>query len=72
MVVAFSSDARIMGEGSTVHSPHSLFFFFFKEISLRAPLALSQAEDQSTVAQRSETTVDERSHDELRVNSFSP
>ena len=48
------------------------FFFFFKEISLRAPLALSQAEDQSTVAQRSETTVDERSHDELRVNSFSP
>ena len=58
-----------MGAGSTNQSPPSLlfffFFFFFFWGGMRSTRALFsctlQAKDQSTVAQRTETTVEERS-----------
>ena len=56
-----SSLARISGECSTIHSPPALFFFiffFFLKWGLaRAHLFHSLVQDQSTVAQRAETTV---------------
>ena len=57
VVVAFSSRARILGECSTIYSPTALFFFLFKvEISSRKLIPLFRP-DQSTLAQRDETTV---------------
>ena len=58
-VVAFSSSARIWGERSTVHSLPALFFFFFKLRLARAHYFHSLGQDQSTVAQPTETTVTE-------------
>ena len=56
--MAFSSHARIWGECSTIHSlPVPFFLSFEVEISLSTFLYLCQ--DQSTVAQRAETTVAE-------------
>ena len=53
----FSSLARILGKYSTIHSPPALFFLSQK--LARAHLFHSLCEDQSTVAQRVETTVAE-------------
>ena len=57
VVVAFSSPARILAECLTIHSPPELFFFFKVEISSRTLITLFRPWDQSTVAQRAETTV---------------
>ena len=59
-VVAFSLHARILGECSTIHSPPVLFFFFSKWRLARVNYFHSVGQDQSTVAQRVETTVTER------------
>ena len=60
VVLAYSSRARILGECSTIHSPPALFFFFFFKWRLsRAQYFYSLGQDQSTVAQRTETTVTE-------------
>ena len=67
-MVAFSTLERILEEGLTIHSPPALFKV---EISLRTPVPLVFGLDQSTVAQRAETTVAECFPDELRVSSFS-
>ena len=58
VVVAFSSLARIWGEG---HSfiPRLRFFFFFKWESARAQQFHFLGKDQSTVAQRAKTAVAE-------------
>ena len=41
VVVAFPSLVRILGESSTIHSPPTLFFFFFEvEISSHAVIPL--------------------------------
>ena len=65
MVVAFSSLARILGEGLTIHSPPALFIFSKVEISLCPPIPLfrpgslhSGSEVETTLA-------------ELHVSSFS-
>ena len=57
VVVASFSRARILGECSTIHSPLALLFFKV-EISSRTLIPLF-GQDQSTVAQRAETTVTE-------------
>ena len=61
VVVTFSSSARILGECSTIHSPPAflLIFFFFKWTLARTHKFHSLGQDQSTVAQRTETTVTE-------------
>ena len=57
-VVDFSSLARILGECSTIHSPPALFFFLKRTLA-RAHQFHSLGQDQSTVAQQTETTVAE-------------
>ena len=67
VVVAFSSLARILEECSTIHSPPALFFFFGGGVGgvegkgewelARVHSFHSLCQDQSTVAQRAETTV---------------
>ena len=60
VVVALLSLARIWGECLTFHSPPAHFTFFFLKWRLaRAHLFHSLGQDQSTVAQRAETTVAE-------------
>ena len=63
-VVAFSSRARICGECWTIYSPPAppppFFFFFFWWRLACAHWFRSLGQDQSTVAQRAETTVDMR------------
>ena len=73
VVVAFSSLARILGVRFDDSFPACVSFFFFKvEISSRTSFPLfSCCQEQSTVAQRAETTVAECFPDELRVSSFS-
>ena len=69
MEVAFSSLAKILGEGSMIHSLPALFvvvvavflFFLFKWRLARAHAFHSLCQDQSTVAQRAGTTVAESS-----------
>ena len=56
VAVAFSSHARILGECSTIHSPPSIFFKVEISSCTLIPLLF---QDQSTVAQRAETTVAE-------------
>ena len=77
-VVAFSSHARIMENGSTNHSHAACFvvfsvffvcFFVLVDISSCTPVPFFWDEDKSTVAQRAETTVEKRSL-ELRVSLF--
>ena len=53
-MVAFSSLAMILGEGSNIHCPPRLFFFFLKE---RLYIFHSLGQNQSMVAQHAETTV---------------
>ena len=49
-----------LGKCSTIHSPPALFFFFFLKCRLaRTHLFRCLGQDQSTVAQRAETTVSE-------------
>ena len=67
VVVDLSSLARILRERSTMYSQPALFsssssssFFFFVEFSSRK-LIHSLGQDQSTVVQRAEMTVAERS-----------
>ena len=57
VIVAFSSPARILGECSTLSFPACAFFFFF--FPFRAHYFHSLGQDQSTAAQRAETTVTE-------------
>ena len=57
VVMVFSSLARILGECSTIHSLLLLFFFFVKWRLGRTHWFYSLGQDQSTVAQRAETTV---------------
>ena len=59
VVVAFSSLAKIWGECSTIYSTPALFLWKWR--LARAHLFHSLCQDQSTVAQRSETTVAESS-----------
>ena len=61
--MAFFSHAKICGEGLTNHFSLVLFFFFFfpEQTSAHAHLFHSLGLDQSTVAQRSEMTMEERS-----------
>ena len=65
-VVAHSSLARILGECATIRSPPALFFFLKRRLA-RAQQFHTLCQDQSTVAQRAETTMVEFS---LRVSSF--
>ena len=68
VVVSFSSHTRIRGTGLTNSFSTELFFFFSflfllhlkVEIRQRAPISLLYAKIQSTLAQRAETTVNER------------
>ena len=53
---SFSSFARIFGECSTINSPPALFSFFLKWKLARAHYFHTSCQDQSTVAQRAETT----------------
>ena len=52
---------KIMGEDLVSHSPFAFFFFFKVEISLHAPIPFFLGQDQSTVAQQAEMTVDKHS-----------
>ena len=65
---------RVRGFGENVrHLKPRLRFFkilFFKWRLARAHLFHSLGQDQSTVAQRAETTVTDCSHDDLRVSSI--
>ena len=54
-MVAFSSHVRMCGEGSTIHTPPTLFFFKWR--STCAHRFHSKGQDQSTVAQRAEMTM---------------
>ena len=56
-MVAFSSFARILGECSTIHSLPALLKKKKKRKLALAPLFHSLCQDQSTVAQRADTTV---------------
>ena len=58
VVVAFSSLARILGKVSTIHFP-ACAFFVLNWRSARAHQFHLLGQDQSTVAQRTETTVAE-------------
>ena len=74
MVVAFSSLARIFGEGLTINSPPALYLFiYFKEVEISSctpvPLFFFKGQDQSTMAGRAETTVAVCQPDEVRVSS---
>ena len=70
VVVNFSWLAKIWGECSTIHSPPTPFFFFFKvEISARTLIPLL-CQDKSTVAQRAETTVTECSSTSCALARF--
>ena len=61
-MIAFSSLARIWGECLAIHFPTCAFFFFFFEVEISSrTLIPPSGQDQSTVAQRVKTTVDERS-----------
>ena len=60
LVLAFSSLARSLGECSAIHSPSALFIFL-KWRLVRAHLFHTLGQDQSTVAQRAETRIAERS-----------
>ena len=57
-VMAFSSLARSLEEGSTIHSPPAIFFFLKWRLA-RAYNFHSLRDDQSTVAKRAEMTVTE-------------
>ena len=54
-MVAFSSRVRILGDCSIIHSPPALFF----KVEMSSLKFHSFGQDQSTVAQRAETTVTE-------------
>ena len=77
VVVAFSSRARILGEYSTLHSSHSLFFnvylfyfFFFNvEISSRTLIPLFRSESVNGGSASSDDC-DLVFPDELHVSSF--
>ena len=57
-VTAFSSSARILEECLTTKSLPALFFFFWAQINLRTLIPLFRpGQDQSSVAQHTETTV---------------
>ena len=58
--VVFSSHAKLCGRFQR-HIPPAVLFVFFNGASSRTPIPFSKAKDQSTVAQRAETTVGELS-----------
>ena len=59
VVVAFTSHARIGGEGSTKHFLPALFFFLLKSKNGRANIFHFLGKVRSTLAQRAETSVGE-------------